>query len=371
MKFSLNFSRNNGEFISKNYTKNIMQNADSRLDTMIDEIIDINTRHRFSCVNVRWMCTSIMPVFLEEPSLLELDPPVNICGDIHGQLYDLLRVFENGGMPPNATYLFLGDYVDRGDKSVEVICLLFALKLRYPKNIYLLRGNHESPEMTELFGFADECRRKLNGSMWPVFLKVFDTMPIGAVIGNQYFCIHGGLSPHLHSLDDVRNIKRPTPIPEDGLLADLLWSDPNPNTREWGPNDRGATITWGQKIVTKFLADTKLACVVRGHQMAMNGFDFPFAPSRTTVTVFTASKYANEYKNKAAFMAVEDNEGFSFIILPSKIPRLKPISQGNNPESNKEDGNAVTEANPVTAKNTRPPTARRTTNDGVKRRAKK
>ena len=336
---------------------------DPRLDTMIDEIIDVNMRHHFSLQTIRWMCTAIMPVFLSEPSLLELEPPVNVCGDIHGQIYDLLRVFENGGMPPHTRYLFLGDYVDRGDHSVEVICLLFALKLKYPKHIFLLRGNHESPEMTELFGFAEECKRKLSAAIWPVFLKAFDTMPIGAVIGNQYFCIHGGLSPHLHSLDDVRRIQRPTPIPEDGLLADLLWSDPSPATREWGPNDRGATITWGLKIANKFLADTKLACIVRGHQMAMNGFDFPFAPSRSTVTVFTASKYANEYKNKAAFMSVEDKEGFSFIILPSKMPRLRAImSSSPTPKAN--DAEAVTNSKDVKqATAGRPPTARKTKND--------
>ena len=163
-----------------------MQN-EAKLQSIVNSIIDISNRYRFSTADVNWMCQSIIPIFLSEPSLLELEPPVYICGDIHGQLYDLLRVFENGGMPPNATYLFLGDYVDRGDKSVEVICLLFALKLLYPKNIYLLRGNHESPEMTELFGFAEECKKKLSRSMWPTFLKVFDTLPIGAVVGSQYF----------------------------------------------------------------------------------------------------------------------------------------------------------------------------------------
>lgn len=322
--------------------QNDKANDNAKLESLINDIININSRPRFLTNNIKWLCQQIMPVFLSEPTLLELEPPINICGDIHGQLYDLLRVFENGGMPPKASYLFLGDYVDRGDKSVEVICLLFALKLLYPQNIYLLRGNHESPEMTELFGFADECRKKLSSSMWPAFLRVFDTMPIGAVIGKQYFCIHGGLSPHLHSLDDVRQIKRPTPIPEDGLLADLLWSDPNPNTREWGPNDRGATITWGSRIATKFLSDNKLACVVRGHQMAMNGFEFPFAPSQNTVTVFTASKYANEYQNRAAYMAIEDKEGFSFIILPSRKPRLKPLKLDGEDDEQEGDEEVIT-----------------------------
>ncbi|OHT06289.1 Ser/Thr protein phosphatase [Tritrichomonas foetus] len=356
MNFFFKKNKENSErFFQKSFclfSKNKMEDSISSLDKFIGQVTDISRAYRFSVVFVRWLCNSVSSVFLNEPSLLEIEPPVNICGDIHGQYLDLLRVFENGGMPPDAKYLFLGDYVDRGEKSVEVITLLFALKLRYPENIFLLRGNHESPEMTELFGFADECKRKLNGSMWPVFLKTFDTMPIGAVVGGQYFCIHGGLSPELKLVDDVRNIKRPTAIPESGLLADLLWSDPSPKTKEWGPNDRGSTITWGARIANRFLSANKLSCVVRGHQMANDGFEFPFFPSRNTVTVFTASKYANEYNNKAAYMAIEDKEGFSFTILPSRIPKLNLMRE------------KVTVDEEITVKEApkRPPTARRTKN---------
>ena len=332
-----------------------MENQDLSIDTFIQQVIDTSHPFHFSNSFVKQLCSTVSQVFLSEPSLIELEPPVNICGDIHGQFFDLLRVFENGGMPPKSRYLFLGDYVDRGDKSVEVITLLFALKVKYPDHIFLLRGNHESPEMTELFGFAAECRRKLNSTMWPCFLRAFDTMPIGAVIGHQYFCIHGGISPELKSLDDVRNIKRPTPIPESGLLADLLWSDPSAKTKEWGPNDRGATITWGLKVANRFLASNKLACIVRGHQMANDGFDFPFAPSRSAVTVFTASKYTNEFNNKAAYMTVEDKEGFSFTILPSRMPRLKVSTESAEVIKN---NNILGEMKSDGPK--RPPTSRRT-----------
>lgn len=225
-----------------------------------------------------------------------------------------MYVFEKGEKLPNATYLFLGDYVDRGKNSIEVICLLFALKLLYPKNIYLLRGNHESPEMNEVFGFADECEQKLNFSFWYYFNNVFDTLPIGAVIGNKFFCVHGGLSPYLDNLDDVKQIERPIGVHEDWLLSDLLWTDPKSDIEGWGPSSRGDTKTWGLNIAEYFLKQNNLKCIVRGHQMAQNGFCYPFDPEKNTITVFTASKYAKNNENQEAIMVIDDKKEYSFII---------------------------------------------------------
>jgi serine/threonine-protein phosphatase PP1 catalytic subunit len=295
--------------------------SNAGLDLVVSELIS-DTRQRPTAETVRWLCESIQPIFLSEPSLLTLDPPIHICGDIHGQYLDLLRVFELGGLPPVSRYLFLGDYVDRGERSVEVIILLFALKLRHPQSLYMIRGNHESPEMTELFGFGDECKRKYGGQIWALFLRVFETLPIAAVIGASYFCVHGGLSPGLHSLDDVRSIKRPTAIPEDGLLADLLWSDPDRDVHEWGPNERGETISWGLKVASKFMEATKLSFIVRAHQMAMAGYAHPFHPDRSVVTVFTASGYAGQYQNRAAVMSIDDALVHTFSILPRTIPHF-------------------------------------------------
>ena len=297
---------------------------ESRLDEIIEHLIENRSRkgaRGFTVADVEAICTSVEGIFESEPSLLEIPPPVKICGDIHGQMADLLRVFKIGGSPPQSKYLFLGDYVDRGNKSVEVIVLLFALKVRYPDSIYLIRGNHESMEMTEMFGFMDECRKKLSMQTWLLFLRVFDYLPIGAVVGSSFFCIHGGLSPHLKTLDDIRVIARPTPIPEAGLMADLLWSDPSVTTNGFGPNERGSTITWGENAASEFLKANNLQYVVRGHQMAQDGFHFPFDPCRHTVTIFTASNYANECTNKAAFMDIDEDETVVFNILPQKQAR--------------------------------------------------
>jgi serine/threonine-protein phosphatase PP1 catalytic subunit len=294
----------------------------ARLDLVISSLV--SDAHRLPPLEtVRWLCDSIQPLFLSEASLLVLDSPIRVCGDLHGQFVDLLRIFELGGLPPGSRYLFLGDYVDRGKKSLEVIVLLFALKLRYPKSVFLIRGNHETPEMTELFGFADECREKYDRQLWPLFLRVFDTLPIGAVVANRYFCIHGGLSPELTALDDVRAIHRPAQIPDDGLVADLLWSDPSSDCDEWGPNERGATITWGLKSARRFLDRTGLRGIIRAHQMADSGYDYPFEPDRCVMTVFTASKYAGEFHNKAAFVTIGEDLEAVVSVLRSSRPHIR------------------------------------------------
>ncbi|KAK8841619.1 hypothetical protein M9Y10_027244 [Tritrichomonas musculus] len=282
------------------------------LPQFVDSIMHSKECINFSKSYVKWLCRKVQPLFLSEPSLLELESPVCICGDIHGQLCDLLHAFEKGGEPPKTTYLFLGDYVDRGEDSVDVICLLFGLKLLYPDNVYLLRGNHESPEINQVFGFADECERKLNYSLWHLFNDVFDTLPIGAVVGKQFFCVHGGLSPYLENLNDVKNIVRPCPVFNDALTSDLLWTDPNPKIEGWGPNPRGETKSWGHDVAECFLKQNNLKCIVRGHQMAFKGFNFPFGPFSNTVTVFTASKYGRNL-NQAAIMLIDDQNEFSFI----------------------------------------------------------
>lgn len=280
-----------------------------------------------------WVCKEIKPVLLNEPSVLELDPPIKICGDIHGQYHDLLRVFDTGGFVPQNRFLFLGDYVDRGENSVEVITLLFALKLLYPNNIYLLRGNHESPEMTEGFGFYKECLEKLTEDLYLTFMDIFDCLPIAAIVGKEIFCVHGGLSPDVDTIDQIKAIERPTCVPNEGILADLLWSDPNHQTDNWGPNDRGATITWGLAAAKRFLEANHFTTIVRGHQLANDGYNFPFSPDKSVVTIFTASCYAGRFNNKAAFLQVDEGNKCSYIILPSDIPVVK-LERSSSSESN-------------------------------------
>ncbi len=263
------------------------------------------------------ICAKAREVFLNQPSLLRLSAPVKVVGDIHGQFNDLLRILKLSGLPPNSNYLFLGDYVDRGKQSLETILLLFCFKIKYPENFFMLRGNHESANITKIYGFYDECKRRLNLKSWKNFVDVFNTLPIAALINDKIFCIHGGLSPHLTNLKQIEDLKRPTDIPETGLLADLLWSDPDPNVTEWSENDRGVSYCFGKKIVDNFCKKFKFDLIIRGHMVVEDGYEF-FARKKF-VTIFSAPNYCGEFNNWGAVMSVDQKLMCSFELLkPSK-----------------------------------------------------
>ncbi|EWM27334.1 serine threonine protein [Nannochloropsis gaditana] len=165
---------------------------------------------------VKMLCQRSREIFLTQPILIEVEAPVKICGDLHGQYYDLLRLFEYGGYPPESNYLFLGDYVDRGKQSLETICLLLAYKIMYPENFFILRGNHECASVNRIYGFYDECKRRYNIKLWKTFTDCFNCLPVAAIVDGKIFCMHGGLSPELHHMDQIRRLPRPTDVPDTG-----------------------------------------------------------------------------------------------------------------------------------------------------------
>ena len=262
---------------------------------------------------IRMLCVRAREVFMSQPILLELEAPIKICGDIHGQYHDLLRLFEYGGFPPEANYLFLGDYVDRGKQSLETICLLLAFKIKYPENFFILRGNHECASINRIYGFYDECKRRYNIKMWKTFTDCFNCLPVAAIVDEKIFCCHGGLSPELQQLDQIKKIVRPTDVPDTGLLCDLLWSDPDKDMVGWGENDRGVSFTFGEDIVAQFLRKMDLDLVCRAHQVVEDGYEF-FA-RRQLVTIFSAPNYCGEFDNAGGMMAVDETLMCSFQIL--------------------------------------------------------
>jgi len=272
------------------------------------------------------ICRQSREIFLQQAMLLDLEAPIKICGDVHGQFVDLLRLFEYGGYPPNANYLFLGDYVDRGKQSLETICLLLAYKIKYPENFFLLRGNHEASSICRIYGFYDECRRRYNAKLWKTFTDVFNCMPVAAVIDDKIFCCHGGLSPELDSLDKIREIVRPTEIPDEGLLCDLLWSDPEKSVRGYAESDRGVSFIFGTDVLRKFLERFDLDLVCRAHQVVEDGYEF--FGSRQLVTIFSAPNYCGEFDNSGAMMSVDDTLMCSFQILR---PAAKKAADGASP----------------------------------------
>ncbi|KAE9392949.1 Serine/threonine-protein phosphatase PP1 [Gymnopus androsaceus JB14] len=298
------------------------------LDSVIDRLVEVRGNRPGKNVQlleyeIRYLCTRGREIFLQQPILLELEAPIKICGDIHGQYYDLLRLFEYGGFPPEANYLFLGDYVDRGKHSLETICLLLAYKIKYPENFFLLRGNHEVASTNRVYGFYDECKRRYNIKLWKTFTDCFNCMPIAAIIDDKIFAMHGGLSPHLQSMDQIRRIMRPTDIPDAGLLCDLLWADPSePGSTGWGESDRGVSFTFGPDIVQRFLDKHGMDLICRAHQVVEDGYEF-FA-KRHLVTVFSAPNYCGEFENAGAIMSVDESLLCSFQLLrpASKKPKV-------------------------------------------------
>ncbi|KFA65515.1 hypothetical protein S40285_03210 [Stachybotrys chlorohalonatus IBT 40285] len=259
------------------------------------------------------ICQRAREVFLSQPALLELDVPIKVVGDVHGQYTDLIRMFEMCGFPPQANYLFLGDYVDRGKQSLETILLLLCYKLKFPENFFLLRGNHECANVTRVYGFYDECKRRCNVKIWKTFVDTFNTLPIAATVAGKIFCVHGGLSPALSHMDDIRNIARPTDVPDYGLLNDLLWSDPAEMDADWEANERGVSYCFGKRVITDFLAVHDFDLICRAHMVVEDGYEF--FNDRVLVTVFSAPNYCGEFDNWGAVMSVSAELLCSFELL--------------------------------------------------------
>ncbi|KAJ2237283.1 serine/threonine protein phosphatase Pzh1 [Coemansia sp. RSA 1722] len=264
------------------------------------------------------VCQAAREVFLAQPPLLQLSAPVKIVGDIHGQYTDLLRLFDKCGFPPSCNYLFLGDYVDRGKQSLETILLLMCFKIKFPDNFFLLRGNHECANVTRVYGFYDECKRRCNVKVWKAFMNTFNALPVAAVVANKIFCVHGGLSPDLVSMDQIRQLTRPCDVPDHGVLNDLLWSDPSDSAADWEENERGVSYCFGKSVITDFLRRMDFDLICRAHMVVEDGYEF--FHGRQLVTVFSAPNYCGEFDNSGAVMNVNEELLCSFEIL-------KPLSE--------------------------------------------
>ena len=308
--------------------------AEFDVDSIIDRLLEVRGARPGREVNlpeeqIKQLITKATDIFMSQPVLLNLQAPIKVCGDIHGQYYDLLRLFEYGGFPPEANYLFLGDYVDRGKQSIETICLLLAYKIKYPKNFFILRGNHETDSINRIYGFYDECKRRYNIRLWKLFSDCFKCLPVCAIIEGRIICMHGGLSPELSSIDLIKSIQRPCDVPDKGLLCDLLWSDPERELLSgWGINDRGVSYTFAEDVVHNFLQQHDLDLVCRAHQVVEDGYEF-FA-DRNLVTVFSAPNYCGEFDNAGGMMSVDEDLMCSFQIL-RPANRQQKYSTGINP----------------------------------------
>lgn len=282
---------------------------------------------RLSEEQALYIIESTTKILASEPTLLELDAPLTICGDIHGQYYDLMKLFEVGGDPLAAPasgskgttpYLFLGDYVDRGYFSIECVLYLWALKLAKPRSIFFLRGNHECRHLTDYFTFKLECKHKYSLRVYDACMNSFCALPLAAVVNKQFFCVHGGLSPELHTLDDIRRLDRFREPPTHGLMCDLLWSDPIDNFGQESHdkhfvhnNVRGCSFFYTYSAACAFLNKNNLLSVIRAHEAQDAGYR-AYLETKTTgfpsvMTIFSAPNYLDAYNNKAAVLKYEQN----------------------------------------------------------------
>ncbi|KKA25981.1 hypothetical protein TD95_002165 [Thielaviopsis punctulata] len=265
-----------------------------------------------------WILKEGTKILRAEPNLLEMDAPITVCGDVHGQYYDLMKLFEVGGDPAETRYLFLGDYVDRGYFSIECVLYLWSLKIHYPDSLWLLRGNHECRHLTDYFTFKLECRHKYSEAVYEACMESFCSLPLAALMNKQFLCIHGGLSPELHTLDDIRKIDRFREPPTQGLMCDILWADPlddfglEKHTDHFLHNFvRGCSYFFSYAAACAFLEKNNLLSVIRAHEAQDAGYRM-YRKTRTTgfpsvMTIFSAPNYLDVYNNKAAVLKYENN----------------------------------------------------------------
>lgn len=264
-------------------------------------------------------------LFEAEPNLLKLSDPITVVGDIHGQYYDLMKLFEVGGLPGDTQYIFLGDYVDRGSFSIEVVATMYAIKMTYPKRFRMLRGNHECRQMTSFFNFREECEYKYNVDIYNAIMDSFDTLPLAATVNGKFLCVHGGLSPELPNLKAVNGVNRFQEPPKEGLLCDLIWSDPlevpegqeNKKSKKGSgppfiPNEvRGCSYFYSFEGAAKFLQKNSLLSVIRAHEAQLEGYKMhktnPQTGFPSVITIFSAPNYCDCYNNKAAILKFDNS----------------------------------------------------------------
>ena len=249
--------------------------------------------------------------------LIEVQPPVCIVGDIHGNLRDLLRIISMYFSETDYKFLFLGDYVDRGPFSLEVVILLYSFLIKYPKRFFLIRGNHEvfDSNSNKTIGLIDDCTLTYQNTRLvdPIY-KSFGWLPIAALINNKILCLHGGLSPDLHTIDDIKNIRIPFNSLTNELVSDILWSDPNRLIAQFMDSPRGRGKYFGASVATKFLQSNNLTHLIRGHQCVLHGVEYF---SENVITVFSSSYYNDEEENKAGALLINENMEMVPVSLPA------------------------------------------------------
>ncbi|ORX90653.1 putative phospho protein phosphatase [Basidiobolus meristosporus CBS 931.73] len=273
-------------------------------------------------------------IFKEMPSLVDVSIPedatLTVCGDVHGQFYDLLNIFELNGKPsPTNIYLFNGDFVDRGSFSLEVIFTLLAYRWLYPGALFMTRGNHETIDMNKVYGFEGEVKSKFSETMFKLFTETFNVLPLAHVVQNKIFVVHGGLfSRDNVTLDEIRKIDRFSQPGHEGLMCEMLWSDPQPQMGR-GPSKRGVGLQFGPDVTENFLKTNDLDLVIRSHEVKDNGYVIEH--NGKCVTVFSAPNYCDSVGNKGAYINVTPDLKLTYKTFEAvPHPNVRPMQYASN-----------------------------------------
>ncbi|OHT11208.1 Serine/threonine-protein phosphatase 6 catalytic subunit [Tritrichomonas foetus] len=290
----------------------------------------------------------LMNLLIEEPNVLHLESPITVCGDIHGQILDLFKLFDQSGenfdedQNLRNSYLFLGDYVDRGYCSIETFAFLALLKIKYPQKMHIIRGNHEYRQINQIYGLFNDCITLYgHPGTWFLINDVFDYLPIAAIVDKKIFCVHGGLSPKINYIGQISALDR-TKDNEGSPIVDLTWSDPD-SVKHFTPNSRGNGFLFGPKQTLSFLYNNRLVSpsysfdgrksedprhgfIARSHQLANNGYQWMH--NDNLVIVWSAPNYMYKSGNLASVMKVTKDRAPDFIVYKEdERSSLKPEDQ--------------------------------------------
>lgn len=255
---------------------------------------------------IKEICEKSIEILIKEPNFPNITSPVSVCGDIHGQLFDLVGIFKIEGVPKDTKFIFLGDYVDRGEYSTECIFLLLIYKILYPNNIYLVRGNHEQKSVCKSYGLYHEVLKKYNNiHVWRLLCEVFVYFNIGCLVDGRILCVHGGISPLTISLDKLKRINRSLQINVKEEFEDIVWSDPH-EQKGFAVSSRGIGNLYGIDVTNTFLECNDLTNIIRSHKFAFEGYKFHH-PDKNVVTVWGAPDYVGKFGNPGSIMRVKDD----------------------------------------------------------------
>ncbi|VDN95914.1 unnamed protein product [Rodentolepis nana] len=315
--------------------KQVLKKVDHLIERLEDYQVLKGEYAKLSEVELTQLYSVMQDIFLEDNIVIDLDlsTPLYIIGDIFGQFGDLLRMFKLMGNPPERRYLFLGNYINRGDRSTETLTYLYCLKLKFPKHIYLLRGNHECQHVSENYGFYNECIARFTGKLWQPIVRTFDHLPLIAIIEEKIFCCHSGMSPNIQrkgisSLQEFRDylektISRPTEIDTNVLMTHYTWSNPDPDIEDWDENPAGLGYLYGPSVVNEFCERLGIQQIIRSNEYFEKGFDYSFEGK--ILTIFSAPNYLGTFNNNGAIVEMNKHPITQEIKYHIKI--IEPIME--------------------------------------------